>query len=338
MAETVLITGAAGFIGRSLAARLAAGGFKARCLVHRGSAAPELKAAGLECVEGDLLDKPSLERAVAGASAVWHLGALVRPREFVVRRSELERKFQAVNALGTENLARAAAAAGVKRFIYFSSISAAGPGLDIKEEDEPRPLTAYGRSKLAGELALRQAAGETGLNFIILRPAMIYGPGAQRWETLFKMIRGGLVPVPGSGDYTLSVCWLENLIDGALLAAEKGAPGSVFNISEDPITLNDLTALLAGLMKVKPVFIRVPAALLGPAVKLADMALGVFGLGALGLSAPGLNFLADYGCFKEATSSWVHDTSKLRALGWKPALSTADAFAATLGKSGSLPL
>lgn len=330
MAEIVLVTGATGFIGRGLAARLAAGGLRVRCLARPGSGA--LKAAGLEWVEGDLLDKPSLERAAAGVSAVWHLGALVRPREFIVSRSELAGRFQAVNAQGTENMARAAAAAGVKRFIYFSSISAGGPAVK-KEEDEPRPLTVYGRSKLAGELALRRAAAETGLDFVIVRPAMIYGPGAQRWEALFKLIRNGLVPVPGSGDYTPSVCWLENLMDGALVAAEKGAAGSVFNISEEPITLNELTAALAGFLKVKPVFIRVPKALLAPFIYLADK-----GLAALGLAAPGLNFLADYGSFREAVSSWSHDTSKLRALGWKPALPTREAFAETVRKSRSAPL
>lgn len=328
MAELVLLTGATGFIGRGLAARLAAGGFKVRCLARPGSDTGALKVAGLERVEGDLLDKPSLERAAAGVSVVWHLGALVRPREFLVSRPELAARFQAVNALGTENLARAAAAAGVKRFIYFSSISAGGPAVK-KEEDEPRPLTLYGRSKLAGEVALRRAAAETGLDFVIVRPAMIYGAGAQRWEALFKLIRGGLVPVPGSGDYTLSVCSLENLLDGALLAAEKGAAGGVFNISEEPITLNALTGMLAGLMKARPVYLRAPEVLLGPAVKLADLALG-----ALGLAAPGLNFLADYGCFREAVSSWAHDTGRLRALGWKPALTTAEAFASALAKSG----
>lgn len=332
MAEIVLVTGATGFIGRGLAARLAAGGLKVRCLARSGSDAGALKAAGLECVAGDLLDKPSLERAAAGVSAVWHLGALVRPREFLVSRPELARRFQAVNALGTENMARAAAAAGVKRFIYFSSISAGGPAVK-KEEDEPRPLTLYGRSKLAGEAALRRAAAETGLDFVIVRPAMIYGPGAQRWEALFKLIRNGLVPIPGSGDYTPSVCWLENLIDGALVAAEKGAPGETFNISEEPISLNELTAALAGFLKVKPVFIRVPKVLLAPFIFLADSSLSL-----LGLAAPGLNFLADYGAFQEAISSWAHDTSKLRALGWKPALPTREAFAETVRKSRSAPL
>jgi len=332
MAEIVLVTGAAGFIGRSLAARLAAGGLRVRCLVHAGSGAGALKAAGLDCFEGDLLDKPSLEKAAAGVSAVWHLGALVRPREFMLSRRELAGRFQAVNAQGTENMARAAAAAGVKRFIYFSSISAGGPAVKT-EEDEPRPLTVYGRSKLAGELALRRAAAETGLDFVIVRPAMIYGPGAQRWESLFKLIKKGLVPVPGSGNYTPSVCWIESLIDGALIAAEKGAPGSIFNICEEPITLNDLTAALAGFLKVKPLFIRVPEALLGPAIRLLDK-----GLAAFGLAAPGLNFLADYGSFKEAVSSWSHDTSRLRALGWRPALPTREAFAETVRKSRSAPV
>ncbi|MCX5785634.1 MAG: NAD-dependent epimerase/dehydratase family protein [Elusimicrobia bacterium] len=328
MAETVLVTGATGFIGRALAARLTGGGIKVRCLARRGSDTRALKAAGMECAEGDLLDTLSLETAAAGASAVWHLGALVRPKGFLVSRLKLEKKFQTVNASGTENMARAAAAAGVKRFIYFSSVSAAGPGDNIKEEAEPRPLTAYGRSKLAGELALRRAAAETGLDFIILRPAMVYGPGAERWTALFKAVKAGLVPMPGGGDNIISICRLESLLDAAFLAAEKGASGSAFNISEGSIKLKDLASILAGLMGTKPVYLHLPTQFLGAAVKLADLSLG-----ALGLALPRLNLLADYPCFKEACSNWSHDTSKLRALGWNPP-DTRAALALTLKGGG----
>ena len=328
MAETVLITGATGFIGRALSARLTAAGFKVRGLTRRGSGSGGLKAAGLDCAEGDLLDRPSLERAAAGVSTVWHLGALVRPKEILARRKALAAKFHAVNALGTENMARSAALAGVKRFIYFSSISALGPGENLNEGTRPEPLTVYGRSKLAGEALLRGAASDTGRDFVVLRPAMIYGPGAERWTSLFKAVKAGFVPLPGGGENAVSVCWLESLLDAALLAANKGAPGSAFNISEGSIKLKDLAAILAGLMRTNPVRLHLPARLLGAAVKLADLSLG-----ALDLAMPRLNLLADCQCFKEATSDWSHDTSKLRALGWDPA-PTRDALARTLKEGG----
>ena len=330
MAETVLITGATGFIGRALTKRLAAAGFNVRCLVRRDSDTAELKAAGMECVEGDLLDTASLERAVSGVSAVWHLAALVRSSELLARRKKIADKFHAVNALGTDNLGRASASAGVKRFIYFSSISALGPGENINEEAEPRPITLYGRSKLEGESMLRKAASETCLDFIILRPAMIYGPGAERWTSLFKAVQTGLVPIPGKGENAISVCWLESLLDAALLAAEKGAPGSAYNISEGSIKLNDLIATLAGLMETKPIIFYLPKTLLGASVKLADL-----GLGTIGLAMPRLNLLADREYFQEAVSNWSHDTSKLRDLSWNPK-DTYDALGLTLKSGGFL--
>ncbi len=330
MAESVLVTGATGFIGRALAARLAAAGLKMRCLARRGSDTSGLEAAGMECVEGDLLDKASLEKAVSGVSAVWHLAALVRSNKILARRKKIEDQFHSVNALGTENLARVSASAGVKRFIYFSSISALGPGDNLNEEAKPRPITAYGHSKLEGELLLRKAAGGTCLDFIILRPAMIYGPGAERWTSLFNAVLTGLVPMPGKGENAISICWLESLLDAALLAAEKGAPGSAFNISEGSIKLNDLISTLAGLMGTKPIVFHFPKPLLGAAVKSSDLALG-----ALGLAMPRLNLLADRAYFQESTSNWSHDTSKLRDLGWNPK-DTYDALTLTLKGGGFL--
>ena len=330
MAETVLVTGATGFIGGALAARLAAAGLNVRCLARRGSDTSGLETAGLECVEGDLLDKPSLERAAAGVSAVWHLAALVRANEFLARRKKIADEFHAVNALGTENLARASASAGAKRFVYFSSISALGPGENINEEAQPRPVTLYGRSKLEGEALLRKAASGTGLEFIVLRPAMIYGPGAERWTTLFNAVRTGLVPIPGKGENSISICWLESLLDAALLAAEKGDPGSAYNISEGSIKLNDLTSTLAGLMGTKPIVLHFPKPLLGASVNIAALTLG-----ALGLALPRLNLLADREYFHEAVSDWSHDTAKLRELGWNPK-DTYDALVLTLKGGGFL--
>jgi len=320
MAETVLITGATGFIGRGLAGRLINAGLKVRCLARGGSNTSALEEMGCDIVRGDLLDRRALERAAAGVTTVWHLGALVRPKTTFACRKKLAERFYAINALGTENLARASAAAGVKRFIYFSTIAALGPGDDLDGEAEPGPLTLYGRSKLAGEILLRKAAAETGLDFLILRPAMIYGPGAERWESLVGLVKRGFIALPGNGGCKLSVCWLESLLDAALLAARASAGGSVLNISEGSIKVNDLLAMLAECSGVKPVYLSVPRGLCGGAVKLADLALG-----ALGLSMPRLNFLADYSYFKEACSDWSHDTSELRALGWKPP-ETREAF------------
>lgn len=320
-----LVTGATGFIGRALVRRLSAAGRPVRCLVRPGSYAPELELPGVETARGDLLDQGALEAAVKGAARVWHLGALVRPAGFLTGRKELLNRFHAVNAEAVGRLAGAAAGAGVKRFVYFSSVSALGPGTALRDDAAPRPLTHYGRSKLAGEELLKAAAAGTALDYVILRPAMIYGAGAPAWERLFAQVRRGRAALPGRGLNTFSVCYVENLIDAALLAADKAPSGGAFNVSEGAVAVRDLLLTVGELLGRRPLLLRVPPA----AVKAAAAALEPL-LGAAGLYMP--SFIGtDRARAAEACASWSHECEGLKALGWKPALGTREGLAAMLG-------
>lgn len=318
-----LVTGATGFIGRALTGRLLAAGKRVRCLVRPASDASALS--GAEILRGDLRDRAALAAAVKGVSRVWHLGALVRPRGFLVGKRRLLGEFGAVNSGATRLLGQAAAGAGIGRFVYFSSIAALGPGENISDGAEPRPVTAYGKSKLEGELTLREISGRTGLNLLILRPSMIYGRASAPWEALFSSVRRGWLPVPGAAANALSVCSLENLLDAALLAAEKAPPGSALNVSEGTITLRDLLFTAGELAGRKPRLLPLPVTPLKAVSRLLDA-----GLGLAGLAMPGF-IGADKGRLLEACASWSHRCEGLRALGWRPALSTREGLAAALG-------
>lgn len=329
MTGKILITGAAGFIGRRLAARLLKEEAGVRCLLRRFSPAPQCLS-GAEIVRGDLLDRASLKAAMEGVSAVYHCAALVRPGGFAVSRTRLEKNFFSVNRDGTFNAAGAAAAAGAEVFLHLSSIAAQGPGLSLRESSPCRPLTLYGRSKLASEeAALRAIPSGSKTRLVIARPAMIYGKDSPSWGRFFSAVKAGLVPVPGRGRNTLSVCWAENLLDALLLLAEKGEDRETYTVSEGPRSWEEMARFAAAALGVKVRLLKVPKRPLELLSFLAGAALRP-----AGLALPALNYLAEPGSFREAVAGWGHDTAKLRALGWAPRLSTPEALAAEVAANG----
>ncbi len=329
MKGKILVTGASGFIGRRLVRRLLQSGADVRCLL-RPAAPVHAALRGAEIARGDLLDRASLAAAARGARAVVHCAALVRPQWAVVTRGRLEREYFAVNAGGTLNAARAAEEAGAGLFLHLSSIAAQGPGVSLRESDPCRPLTLYGRSKLASEeAALKGVPPGSGCRLVIARPAMIYGADSPSWGRFFSAVRGGLVPLPGRGHNTLSVCWAENLVDALLLLAEKGEDRGVYAVSEGPRSWEEMALLSAAALGVKPRLLRVPERPLG-----LLSAASAAALRAAGLVVPSVNYIAEPGSFREAVSSWGHDVSRLAGLGWTPRLDTRAALAAELAGGG----
>lgn len=317
-----LVTGATGFIGRALVKALVSSGRGVRCLVRAGSDASRLT--GAEIVRGDLLDRRSLDSAAKGAARVWHLGALVRPKGPLVPRGALLKRFFDVNAGGTGALAEAAAAAGAERFIYFSSISALGPGENLSDDAGPSPLTAYGRAKQQGEAALKEVSARSGLPHIILRPAMVFGPGSPGWVSFVRGAARSLVPVPGQARNNFSVCHLDDLVPAALLAAEKGTPGTAFNISARSLPLKDLLLAAAAVQGRRPAFLPLP-----PGFLKASSALLEGLLAGVGLYMPGF-IGADAGRLAEACAGWSHSCEGLRALGWRPRVKLDEGLASVL--------
>ena len=184
-------------------------------LVRSPDKAARLVELGVRIVPGDLEDLPALEQACAGQEIVYNLAGLVRARN--------EAEFLRVNEGGTRNLLAAARGQGSPRFVHLSSMAAGGPstpGHPSTGEETPRPISAYGRSKLAGEHAVR----ESELPWTILRPPMVYGPGDTEIFRAFKAAALlALAPTLGSGEQELSALFAPDLAD-ALVAAGSGEP------------------------------------------------------------------------------------------------------------------
>ncbi len=251
---SVLVTGASGFVGLRLCARLAAAGYMVRAAVRRESAALAAFAPAARIVRvGDIGPNTDWQAALAGVDMVVHLAA----RAHVMRDSASDplAHYRRVNVAGSEPLARAAAAAGVSRLIYMSSIKVNGEATvnaPFRESDPPAPVDAYGRSKWEAEQALSRIAAETGLGLTVLRPPLIYGPGVKgNVARLLRWIERGL-PLPfASIANRRSLIYLENLIDATLAVMRHPAPGRTYLVSDahDLSTPQLIRALARGLDK-----------------------------------------------------------------------------------------
>ena len=231
MSETVLVTGAAGFIGSHLVESLRADGVCVRSLVLAGSDKEFLSNSDSEIVYGDLKDRESLKNACQGCEKVYHLAAISRHDANVP-----DREYWAVNVEGTRNLLEVARQANVKRLLFTATIEAVGTSKDgspLTEETPQHPRNIYGETKLAAENLVREFCGKTGFETIVVRPPMTYGPREMILFTrLFKIIAKGFYPLIGSGRALSEFCYVKNQVQGIRLAMDKGRPGEVYFISD----------------------------------------------------------------------------------------------------------
>ena len=169
----VLVTGATGFVGSALCGRLRAAGHTVIAAVRRGSGSPD------EVVIGEMSSFTNWRSVLAGCDAVVHLAARVHVMDDTAQ--DPLALYRATNTEATLNLARQAAQAGVKRFVFISTIKVNGEGRDAayRETDVPAPEDAYAISKWEAEQGLQRIAQETGLEVVILRPPLVYGPGVK---------------------------------------------------------------------------------------------------------------------------------------------------------------
>ena len=210
----VALTGATGFVGSHLVDALLDGGHAVSCLVRTPARAAALEKRGARLVPGALDDPEALRRLVDGAEVVHHVAGLVA--------AQSEADFLRVNRAGTFALAQAARAAGVRRLVYVSSLAVSGPtvpGQPLEEADADRPVTPYGRSKQAGEAAVRAS----GVPCTIVRPAAVYGPRDREILRVFQMARRGVVPLLGDGRQELSFIHAADLAQALIAAGDAAA-------------------------------------------------------------------------------------------------------------------
>lgn len=250
-----LVTGGTGFIGSHLTEALIRARVQVRCLLRKTSDVKWLKGLPVEFVPGDCNDKASLEEAVRGVDWVFHLAGATKAIK--------EETYFEVNGLGTENLIHACLENNprLQKFIYVSSQAAAGPsrnGINKKESDSCEPVSVYGRSKRMGEESILAHAHE--LPALILRPSSVYGPRDKEIFVLFKCLSRRIKPCLAGPRQCLSLCYVQDIVQGILLAVETQAKsGEIFFLSDgNDYRMEEIGDIFAHAMGIAALRIRVP--------------------------------------------------------------------------------
>jgi nucleoside-diphosphate-sugar epimerase len=255
--EKILVSGANGFIGQHLVRRLLSEGYQVRGTRFTERPLYFIKSEEIEWADVDLQKKESLKGVAQGISCIYHLAAI--PNNDYSKTWD---DFYRVNVLGTIALLEEAKEAGIKRFVYISTVEAAGYGDGIsprKELDEPRPDNNYGKSKLEAEKIVRN--GLWPFECVVVRLPAIYGPGTFLIvPKLFGMVRRGFYPLIGSGNALWEFCYVENAVQAIILAGtHKAAAGELFFVSDErSYSIKEVIAAIAEAMNKRVVLLHIP--------------------------------------------------------------------------------
>lgn len=260
----VVVTGASGFVGTALCSQLVQLGWRVRMALRRPT--PDSERAADYRVVGEIGPDTDWAPVLDGAAAVVHLAAHVHVMG--AAGSDALAIYRRVNAAGTERLARAAAAAGVKRLVFLSSIKVNGEATSERpftETDRPTPVDAYGISKWEAEQVLAQVGRETGLEVAVLRPPLVYGPRVKaNFLSLVKAIALGW-PLPlASARNRRSLIYVGNLASAIVCCLEHpAAAGRTYLVADgEPISTPDLVRRIARALHRPARLLPVPAGLL----------------------------------------------------------------------------
>ncbi len=285
----VLVTGANGFIGRALVQDLRGRGHQVVTATRR----PASNCVGVGEIDGST----DWSAALQGCDAIVHAAA--RVHQMKEEATDAEALYRRTNVDGTLNLARQAAASGVRRFIFLSSIKAMGEAGHFTAETPCRPEDAYGRSKREAEEGLLQLAA-TGLEVVILRLPLVYGPGVKgNFASLMRVVEKGL-PLPfGAVRNARSLLYLGNLTDVvALCLTHEAAAGRVFLPSDGvDVSTSELIRGIANGMGRSARLLPVPPSLM------------ILAAGILGKGPAAARLFGDLA---------VDSTPLFRDLGWRP--------------------
>ena len=312
MRNQIVLTGATGFVGGAILNRLQREQKYPVTAVVRGGSALQLSAVPvirINTFDGDTQWQNHLE----SADVIIHSAARVHVMNDV--ESDPLAAFRKINVEGTLNLARQAAASGVRRFIFISSIKVNGegtkPGTAYTADDVPAPADSYGISKMEAEQGLRQLAAQTGMEVVIIRPVLVYGPGVKaNFLNMMRWLSKG-IPLPfGAIHNRRSLVALDNLVDLVVTCiSHPAAANQTFLVSDgDDLSTTALLSKMANALQRPARLIPVPSWMLETGATL---------LGKKALS-------------QRLCGSLQVDISKTRTLlGWTPPISVDQALMAT---------
>jgi nucleoside-diphosphate-sugar epimerase len=211
-----LVTGSTGFIGSHLVESLIKKKYNVYCLIRKESDLRWLEDLDVELITGSYRDKESLYPAVRGMDYVFHVGAVITAFDWET--------YYNVNVQGTINLLEGCAEVnpGLKKFVFVSSVSAAGPAVDkrpLKESDACRPLSLYGKSKYLAEQAAARFFER--LPIVIIRPTNVLGIRQKQLQATLKLAKKRIIPLLGNGDKQTSICFVQDVVKALICAAEN---------------------------------------------------------------------------------------------------------------------
>ena len=320
----ILTTGATGFIGRHFVMAALAAGIAVTAF-HRAPAAPKralvqhFQTRGVGFYRGDVGDKESLILAMNGVESVCHFAAAFRESD------KPDEYFMRVNVDGTRNVMEAAAEKGVRRFVYCSTAGIYGsrvPGV-IDETARVNPSNIYERSKVEAEKTVRAEAARLGLQYSIIRPAVVYGPHDERLLKMFSSAAKGRFPLFGDGSGRRHMVYVEDVADAALQACLRSQAAGQEMIIAGPSAapLREILGVLAHTVGRRSCGPRLP---LAPMRMLAAVTEDACKL--VGVNPP---------IYRRRMDFYVNDAafncSRAKSvLAWKPAVDLEEGFAHTL--------
>lgn len=317
--KKILVTGASGFIGTNLVRALIKDGRQVRALVRESDRRDELESLGADLIRGDVSNRESLQRAVYGVDAVFHLAAVLGyfgiPKEL----------FFKTNVEGTKNILEVCLAQNVKRFIHCSTTGVLGHhrGKSFDESQPYNPTNIYEQTKCQGEILAKDYFTK-GLDITIVRPAFVYGP-YDRSNTfrIFKAIQDKRFFIIGKGQNILQPTYIDDLVGGFLLCLDNPrAVGQIYTLCGDmPVKLEYFVSLIADNLNVKIPRIKIPVLGAAIAANVLDFLSGIFKFDPI-LTKSRLQFFTD-------NHSYLIDKAK-KELNYQPKVSVKEGIEKTI--------
>lgn len=314
------VTGGSGFIGSRLIERLVGGGRKVRALARSDAAAAKVEALGAEAVRGELGDRAAMAAGAAGTGVAFHLAAHLGewgPWE----------EFERGNVDGTRNALAACAEAGVERFVHCGTEAALMAGEPLVGVDETAPLrpdsrAPYPATKARAELAVKEA-NRDGFETVALRPRFVWGKGdTTLLPEMIETVEAGQWAWVGGGRNVTDTAHVDNVVEGLILAAEKGRPGESYFVTDgEPVVFREFVTAMLQTQGVEPPSRSLPAWTAAPLARVAEAAWKF-------LPLPGEPPMTTFRSWL-LTQECTIDISKARTeLGYSPIVSHAQGLAA----------